>query len=214
VLADLLLAGDNALVIALVVRQLPKREQALGRLWGTIGAVWLRLVFIFIVGSLQRVPLVSALGGAILLWVAWKLLAQPAPGADSKELRAGNSLGEAIRIIVIADVSMSLDNVFAIAGLAEGDMVLVIAGIVLTIPLVVFGSALLSRVLTRLPWLVWLGGGMLAYIAGTMILEDTEVQRLFGVPEQIAWHPLGLGLGVAYAAFGAWSAGRSRRASR
>jgi YjbE family integral membrane protein len=211
VLADLLLAGDNALVIALVVRQLPKREQALGRLWGTIGAVWLRLVFIFIVGSLQRVPLVSALGGAILLWVAWKLLAQPAPGADSKELRAGNSLGEAIRIIVIADVSMSIDNVFAVAGAAHGDLRMAALGVAISIPMIVWGSNLLGRLMGAHPWVVWLGGGVLGWVAGALILEDRRVVEWSGGQEHSEPHPLQIALAVGCTLFGWWGH-RVRRA--
>ena len=210
VMVDLLLAGDNALVIALAVRTLPKREQRLGRLWGTFGAVGLRLVFIALITYLLAVPLLKAIGGLLLLWVAWKLLPKNTPHGEAApadgKVQAGSSLGQAVRIIIIADVSMSLDNVLAVAGTADGNMVLVIAGIALTIPLVVWGSALLSMLMNRLPWLVWLGGGVLGYVAGTLVLEDARIQHWFGTPGNVHLHPLPFALAAFFVAMGWWRA--------
>jgi YjbE family integral membrane protein len=210
VMIDLLLAGDNAIVIALAVRTLPKREQFLGRIWGTAGAVGLRLLFIAMITYLLQVPLLQAIGGLALLWVAWKLLPSkehhhPAEGGDGK-VKAGSSLGEAIRIIIIADVSMSLDNVLAISATAHGDMVLVIAGIALTVPLVVWGSSLLTVLLNRLPWLVWIGGGVLGYVAGTLLVEDPKIHEWFGKPGNPHLHPIPLGLGAVFILLGWWRA--------
>jgi predicted tellurium resistance membrane protein TerC len=189
VVIDLLLAGDNAIVIAMAVRLLPKKEQMLGRVWGTVGAV-------------------------ALLWVAWKLLPsppRPQPADDAERKHIGGTLGEAIRIIVVADVSMSLDNVLAVAGIADGDLLLVISGIALTIPLVVWGSALLSVLMTRLPFLVWIGCGVLGYVAGMLLVEDREIQKWCGDSGDPHLHPIAFGLAALFIGLGWW---RSRRARR
>src|SRR5262245_35056080 len=123
ILIDLTLAGDNALVIALAVRTLPPRHQFVGRVWGTVGAVVLRLIFIAIATALLRIPFVQVVGGVLLLWIAVKLVSQQEKG--EAHVRQGSSLREAIWIIVVADAVMSLDNVLAVAGTAQGDLVLV-----------------------------------------------------------------------------------------
>ena len=214
VMVDLLLAGDNAIVIALAVRSLPPKDQFRGRLWGTAGAVGLRLFFIAIISWLLAIPLLQAIGGTLLIWVAWKLLAPPPTGehdvvvdGDGKhQVRAGTHLWEAVKIIIIADVTMSLDNVLAIAGTAHGDMTLVVAGIALTIPLVVWGSKILSVLMERFRWLVWVGGGILGYVAGTLMVEDPKVCEWFGKPANAHLHPLPLALGVAFCLIGWWRA--------
>jgi YjbE family integral membrane protein len=215
VVVDLLLAGDNAIVIAMAVRLLPKKEQMLGRLWGTVGAVGLRIVFIALISHLLEVPLLRALGGLALLWVAWKLLPSPPrpqpDTADAERKRIGGTLGEAVRIIVIADVSMSLDNVLAVAGVADGDLVLVISGIALTIPLVVWGSALLSVLMTRLPFLIWFGCGVLGYVAGMLLVEDREIQKWFGDSGDPHLHPIAFGLAALFIGLGWWRSRHVRR---
>jgi YjbE family integral membrane protein len=221
VLLDLLLAGDNALVIAMAVRLLPPREQRLGRLWGTFGAVALRIVFLALADRLFEVPLLRAAGGLLLFWVAWKLLSPkehgplpPAaaqatdPAAPAPGTRAGRSLVEAVRIIVLADVSMSLDNVLAVTGVAQGHLGTASLGIALSIPIVIWGSALLGRVMQHHAWIVWLGGGVLGHVAGTLLLEDDVVTRWIGEVGRPAWHPLSIGLGVAFAAYGFWASRR------
>jgi YjbE family integral membrane protein len=173
VLIDLVLAGDNALVIALAVRTLPAREQFWGRIWGSAGAVLLRLAFIKIVTFLLSIPLLQLAGGLVLVWIAIKLV-RPCHEEEGPA-RAGSSLREAIQIIIVADVAMSLDNVIAIAGAEQGDMVLVTFGLLLSLPLVVWGSGLLARLMNRFRWIIWLGGGVLGYVAGKMILKDPWV---------------------------------------
>ena len=173
VLIDLVLAGDNALVIALAVRSLPSREQFWGRVWGTLGAVILRVAFVAAVSALLRIPLLQLVGGLVLIWIAVKLVRPAAP--DEEHVRSGTSLREAVRIIIIADVAMSLDNVIAIAGAAKGDMKLVVFGLLLSLPLVVWGSGLLAKLMNRFRWIIWLGGGVLGYVAGEMILKDPWV---------------------------------------
>ena len=178
ILIDLTLAGDNALVIALAVRTLPKRQQFFGRLWGTAGAVVLRLAFIVVATWLLAIPLLQAVGGVLLVWIALRLVRQNAEIAG--HVRQGATLREAIWIIMIADAAMSLDNVLAVAAAAHGDLLLVVVGIGLSLPLVVWGSALLAWLMNRLTWIVWLGGGVLGYFAGDMMLRDQAVERWLG----------------------------------
>ena len=187
VLIDLALAGDNALVIALAVRTLPKRQQLLGRLWGTAGAVLLRLAFIAIISYLLRIPLLQAVGGILLVWIAIKLVRQEEAGGEG-HVRHGTTLLEAIWIIVVADVVMSLDNVIGVAGAAEGDMRLVIFGIGLSIPIVVWGSGVLATLMNRYPWIILIAAGILGEVAGKMIVHDVMVVRHLGdVPDGVEW---------------------------
>ena len=213
VVIDLTLAGDNALVIALAVRTLPPRQQFLGRLWGTGGAVALRVLFIAAATLLLWIPLLHLLGGLLLLWIAVKLVSQDA--ADEAHVRHGASLAEAVWIILIADVAMSLDNVVAVAAAARGDLLLVTFGISLSIPVVVWGSGILARLMTRAPWIVWLGGGVLGYVAGEMALRDRIVQGWLGARVAAALErPVPLVLGVALTVLGWWFDRAARRTDR
>ncbi len=178
VILDLCLAGDNALVIALAVRRLPARQQFWGRIWGTAGAVVLRVVFIAAVSWLMRIPLLRLAGGVVLLWIAFRLLREDG-GSDAK-VRQGGTLKEAIGIIILADVVMSLDNVLAIAGAAQGDLVLVVFGLLLSLPLVVWGSGLLARLMVRFRPIIWVGAGVLGFVAAEMILKDEAVLDWLG----------------------------------
>ena len=208
VLIDLALAGDNALVIALAVRTLPRRQQLLGRIWGTAGAVGLRLAFIAIITYLLGIPLLQVAGGVVLVWIAIKLVRQ-SDGAGEGHVRHGTSLPEAIWIIIVADVVMSLDNVIGVAGAAEGDMRLVVFGIGLSIPIVVWGSGLLARLMNRYPWIILIAGGILGEVAGKMILHDHFVlTRVGDVPDVLEW-ALRLGLAGGVVLIG-WLASRRR----
>src|SRR5262249_28837153 len=158
---NLLLSGDNAVVIALAVRALPRRERLLGQIWGTVGAVVLRLVFVAAVSVLLRIPFVRGVGGVVLVWIAIKLV-QPSEQAEGGD-RHGTSFWGAVWIIIAADVTMSLDNVLAIAGAARGDMLLVGVGIASSLPFVVWGSGVLANLMNRHAWIIWLGGGILGY---------------------------------------------------
>jgi YjbE family integral membrane protein len=209
-LLNLLLSGDNALVIALAVRALPKRKRVLGQVWGAVGAVALRLVFVALVSLLLRVPFLQFVGGLLLLWIAARLVRPDGEGAD---VRHGASLREAIWIIIVADVTMSLDNVLAIAAAAHGDLVLVMFGIGLSLPIVVWGAGLLAYLMNRYGWIVWIGGGVLGYVAGQMILEDALVGRGLGEAGGVFHRAVPLTLGVLVAALGWWQA-RGRRRHR
>lgn len=178
VLLDLLLAGDNALVIALATRTLPARQQFLGRVLGTIGAVVLRLVFVAAITWLLMLPLLRFLGGLILVWIAYKLVHQP-PNHEV-HVRKGATLREAVGIIILADVVMSFDNVMAISGVARGDLLLVGFGLLLSLPLVVWGSGLLARLMDRFPLIIWLGGGVLGWVAVKMMFDDPLIVEWLG----------------------------------
>lgn len=209
VVIDLTLAGDNALVIALAVRTLPRRQQLLGRLWGTAGAVGLRLGFIAVATVLLRVPLLQLAGGLLLLWIAVKLVRQETEGGDT-HVRQGTTLRDAVWIIIVADAVMSLDNVLAVAAAAHGDLLLVVFGIALSLPLVIWGSGILARLMTRFGWIIWAGGGILGYVAGEMMLEDPALRRWLG--EMVGMlGVLPIVLGAAMAALGWWFAQNGRK---
>jgi YjbE family integral membrane protein len=209
VILDLTLAGDNALVIALAVRTLPPRQQFWGRVWGSAGAVVLRLAFITVITYLLRIPLLQFVGGLLLVWIAVKLVRQ-VDGGDGDDAhgkaRRGTSLFEAVWIIIVADVVMSLDNVLAVAAAAHGDLVLVIFGIAFSLPLVVWGSGILARLMGRFPWIIWLGGGILGYVAGEMMLKDRVVTGWLGHATEVLHYPLPIALGVVIAVLGWWLA--------
>jgi YjbE family integral membrane protein len=212
IIIDLTLAGDNALVIALAVRNLPPRQQLHGRIWGTAGAVGLRLFFIFIATFFLRIPYLQLIGGLLLVWIAIKLVRQQGGegGGESHHVRHGTSLAEAIWIIIVADAIMSLDNVLAVAAAAHGDMGLVIFGIGLSIPIVVWGSGLLARLMNRFAWIIWVGGGILGYVAVEMMLHDKGLAPWIG-PEQPAWGKAGsLALAVIVTLLGWWFARTAR----
>ena len=190
------------MVIALAVRSLPAREQFLGRVFGTLGAVVLRLLFVFVITQLLRVPFLQLVCGLLLIWIAVKLVR---PGhADDGKVRSGSTLKEAIGVIILADVVMSLDNVVAIAAAAQGDLVLVIFGLLLSIPLVVWGSGLLARLMNRFPLIIWLGGGVLGFVAVDLILRDDWVAALLGGRLAAMHHTAPYVCGTVIAALGWW----------
>jgi YjbE family integral membrane protein len=206
---DLTLAGDNALVIALSTRTLPRHQQALGRIWGSLGGIVLRLLFIALVTHLLEIPLAQLTAGIVLIWIALKLVRRDT-GVDGR-VRQGTSLVEAIWIIIGADVAMSFDNVLAVAAAAEGNYLLVVFGISLSLPLVLWGSGLLAHLMDRRPEVIWLGGGILGYVAGTMMLRDTAVLGWLGdTVRHTLRYPLPLAVGVTITALGWWSAGLAR----
>jgi YjbE family integral membrane protein len=174
---NLILSGDNAVVIAMAARTLDGRQRRQAILWGAAGAVILRLIFAAVVVYLLEIPFLQVVGGLVLVWIAWKLVHADTGEADEEDdkMRAGESVWEAIRIIVIADAVMSLDNVIALVGASGGDFVLLSIGLATTIPLVVFGAALLAFLLDRFPVLVYAGAGLLVYIAVEMLFQDVAL---------------------------------------
>ena len=180
VVIDLSLAGDNALVIAMAVLSLPPRQRIIGLIGGTVGAVVLRIVLIAVITQILLIPFLQALGGLVLVWIAIKLVRQDASDTKGHKVREVATLWEAIGIIIVADLIMSLDNVLAVAATAHGDLTLVLFGIGLSIPIVICGSSLLARLMDRFRWIVWLGGGVLGWVAGDLAITDTLVRASIG----------------------------------
>lgn len=170
---DLLLSGDNAIVIAMAVRSLPEKQRKVGIWLGCGAAVGLRILFAVVVSYLLNIPFLKVVGALLLLWIAIKL----AKGEEEShsEIEASDNLWKAVRTIAIADAVMSLDNVLAIAAAARGHFELFIFGLLLTIPLIIFGANMLSKVLERFPILVWFGAALLGWIAGEMLISDIAV---------------------------------------
>jgi YjbE family integral membrane protein len=167
---DIVLGGDNAVVIALACRRLPEHQRKLGIFWGVFGAIILRVVLIFFALSLLAIPYLKIVGAALLLWIGIKLL-QPEPEGEH-EISASTTLIGAIKTIIVADAVMSVDNVIAIAGAAKDDMGLVIFGLVVSVPIIVWGSQLVMKVMDRYPVMIAIGAGLLGWIAGDMIVSD------------------------------------------
>jgi YjbE family integral membrane protein len=170
---DLLLSGDNAVVIALAVRSLPEKQRKVGIWLGAGAAVGLRIIFAVIVSYLLNIPFLKVVGALLLFWIAIKL----AKGEEEAhgDVAASDNLWKAVRTIAIADAVMSLDNVLAIAAAARGHFELFVFGLLLTIPLIIFGARMLSTILERYPILIWLGAALLGWIAGEMLLSDIAV---------------------------------------
>ena len=203
VVIDLSLAGDNALVIAMAVLSLPPRQRMIGLIGGTVGAVVLRIVLIAVITQILLIPFLQALGGLVLVWIAIKLVRQDASDTKGHKVREVATLWEAIGIIIVADLIMSLDNVLAVAATAHGDLTLVLFGIGLSIPIVICGSSLLARLMDRFRWIVWLGGGVLGWVAGELAITDTLVRASIGSWDSIL-HWLLPGLLAATAVMLGW----------
>jgi len=167
---DIVLAGDNAVVIALACRSLPPRQRMAGIILGAGVAVLLRIFFTVIIQYLLEVQYLKLIGGFLLFWIAIKLLTSEE--GSEENVKSGTNLFESVRIVAIADLVMSLDNMLAIAAAAGGDTYLIIFGLALSIPLVVAGSTLIMTLLTRFPILVWAGAALLGWIAGELIATE------------------------------------------
>ena len=170
---NILLSGDNALVIAMACRGLDPRRRLWGMIFGAAAAVVLRIVFTSIVATLMALPYLKLAGGLALLVIAAKLLV---PDEDEDDVESASHLWAAVQIVVVADIVMSLDNVIAIAAAANGSLPLLILGLAISVPLIVAGAALIMALLTRLPILVWGGAALLGWIAGTVIATDPGVE--------------------------------------
>ena len=168
---DILLGGDNAVVIALACRKLPETQRKRGIFWGVFGAIALRVVLIFFALQLLALPYVKIVGALLLLWIGIKLL-QPEDEDGHGHIEGSAHLFGAIKTIIVADAVMSLDNVIAVAGAAKGDIGLVVFGILISIPIIVWGSHLVIRLVDRFPSVILLGGAVLAWTAYTMIVRE------------------------------------------
>jgi YjbE family integral membrane protein len=175
ILINIVLSGDNAVVIAMASRNVPKKQQKKAIFWGTFGAIILRLIFAVAIIYLLDVPFVTFIGGLLLVYIAIKLLI----GDDEENLReGGSSLFSAVKTIMIADAVMSLDNVLAIAGAAEGNLVGIIIGVIISIPIVVFGSQLILKAMENYPIISYAGAGILSWTAGEMIVGEPKFEPI------------------------------------
>jgi YjbE family integral membrane protein len=208
---DLLLAGDNAVVIAMAARNLEGSNRRKAIILGAGGAVVLRLIFAAIITYLLLIPFLQAAGGLLLLWIAWKLVNED-PNEEEK-VQAGESTWEAVKIIILADVVMSLDNVIALVGVSGGNLLLLAAGIALTIPLVIFGSALLTSLLSHFPILVYAGAGLLVYIAVEMLFQDVFLHDYLEPLANIEWL-IGVGTAAIFTAIAWLWMRRTRKAAQ
>lgn len=175
ILIDILLAGDNAIVIGMAARNLPAHLQKKAIFWGTFGAIALRLIMAFLfVEAINNIPALRLVGGLLLLWIGYKLVA----GDDSEyNVEAKDNLRAAITTIVIADGIMGIDNVLGVVGAAGGDMMLVAGGMLITVPIIVYGSTLFVKIIERFPIILYVGGGILAWVGAAMSLEDNLIKH-------------------------------------
>jgi YjbE family integral membrane protein len=182
VIIDLILAGDNAVVIAMAVRSLPQKQRLKGIIYGSLAAVALRVLFTFFVAHLLVFNYIKLVGGLVIIWIAIKLFVEDEEAAATHKEVA--SLWHAVRLIVIADITMALDNMLAVGAASHGNLYLLIFGLGLSIPFVVFASSLLSMLMEKYPVIIYIGAALLGKIGGEMIITDPVVSR-FIVPTQL-----------------------------
>lgn len=206
---DLILSGDNAVVIALAVRNLEGKTRRRAILLGTFGAVALRLLFAAVVTYLLQIPFLQVAGGLLLLWIAWRLVLDNS--GEQESVTAGEGVWQAVRIIVVADVVMSLDNVVALVGVSGGNLWLLLFGIALTIPLIIYGSRFLSDLMNRFGWIVYAGAGVLVFVAVEMIFKDRVVSGFTGETLHALERPLAVVVALCFVGLAwIWSRRRGR----
>ena len=209
IFADLLLSGDNAVIIALACRGLPEHQRRWGIVLGSGVAVLLRVIFVGVIAQLMLLPYLHLIGGLALLVIAAKLIVPDEP--DRNEIHAVGHLLRAVMIIAVADIVMSLDNVIAIAALAQGNLLLLIIGLAVSIPLIMVGATLISALLDRFPILIWAGAALLGWVAGGVIATDPAVAKyltsVFGgaIARETELAAASAGALLAVSAGGLWS---------
>jgi len=174
VVINILLSGDNAVVIALACRNLPLAQRRWGVFWGAIGAIVLRILLTFFAVSLLKLSWLKIIGGALLVWICVKLIAEEG-GEGDHEVKASERLLAAVRTVIMADIVMSIDNVLGVAAAAKGSLLLLVFGLVVSVPLVIGGAQLIMRLIERYPVLIIAGGGLLGFVAGELIVEDSAI---------------------------------------
>jgi YjbE family integral membrane protein len=211
IVINILLSGDNAVVIALACRNLPNKQRRLGIFWGVIGAVVLRIILTFFAVQLLLLPYLQLVGGALLVWIGIKLVAEDE--GDGPVLAASDRLFSAVRTVIVADLVMSIDNVIGVAGAAKGSLLLLVFGLVVSIPLVVVGSQVILKLIERFSWVVIAGGGLLGYIAGEIATSDTAVRPWIDANASIL-HRVAPAVGVVVVVVvGGWLMRRNRSAA-
>ena len=211
ILIDLVLAGDNAIVIALAARSLPSHLQKKAIIWGTVGAIVVRSVMTVGVVWLLKIPGLMLVGGVGLIWIAYKLLADQ--GGGEHEGPVVNTFWGAMKTIVIADALMGVDNVLGVAGAAHGAFDLVVIGLVISVPIVVFGSTMVLKLVERFPIIIKLGAAVLAITAAKMIVSEQLLDAVFDPPDLIhtaaRWGTYVLAIAIVLG--GGWWASRRQR---
>jgi len=204
---NIILSGDNAVVIALAARSLPPKQQRMAIIWGSGAAVVLRIVLTFVAAYLLKLPYLQIIGGLLLLWIGFQLLSGE-EGEEEGETKAYGSLSAAVRTILIADLVMSLDNVIAVALAAKGNFTLLVLGLAISIPLVVFGSTLMIKLMERFPVIITLGAALIGWVAGDAISHDVALKSVF---ENNAYLAYGLkaGCAVFVVVVGKWLAAKA-----
>ena len=182
ILIDLVLAGDNAIVIALAARNLPKHLQKKAIIWGTVGAIGVRTLMTLVVVWLLKIPGLMLVGGLGLLWIAYKLIADQG-GDDGDHGPAATTFWGAMKTIIVADALMGIDNVLGVAGAAHGAMDLVVLGLLISVPIVVFGSTMVLKLVDRFPAIIYIGAAVLAWTAASMITNEPVLSQWFGTRE-------------------------------
>jgi YjbE family integral membrane protein len=213
---NILLSGDNAVVIALACRSLPPKQRFWGIILGAGAAVVLRILFTVIIAQIMAVPFLKLVGGALLLWIAVKLLV-PSEEADESSVKAGDTLMRAVWLVTVADIVMSLDNVIAIAAAAETaaarvdvlhalsiKTTLIVFGLATSVPLIIAGSALLVALLNRFPILVWFGAALLGWVAGEIMIKDAAVIGWLGEETVERLHLWAAGIGALFVVAVGW----------
>lgn len=183
IVIDLVLSGDNAIVIGLAARNLPKEHQKKVIFWGTFGAIAIRSLLTLVVVWLLKIPGLLLVGGALLIWIAYKLLVEE----KEHNMKAEASLWAAVKTIIVADTVMGLDNVLAVAGAAHGSFVLVLLGLLISVPIVIWGSTLILKWVERFPAIIYIGSGVLAWTASKMIVDEPFLKGYFEENPLLKW---------------------------
>ena len=214
IMIDILLGGDNAVVIALACRNLPEKQRLKGVLWGTAGAIILRVILIAFALTLLAIPYLKIIGALLLAWVAIRLLVPEEEGHGN--IQSSATLWAAVKTIIIADLVMSLDNVIAIAGAAQlaspdHQLGLVIFGLVVSIPIIIWGSTIILKLIDRFPSIVTFGAGLLGWIAGGLMVTDIAYVEHFGEPSNLAHYGAQIAGAVLIILVGKWMASRAQK---
>jgi YjbE family integral membrane protein len=175
VMIDIMLGGDNAVVIALACRRLPEHQRNKGIFWGVFGAIAARAIFLFFAVTLLTVPALKIIGALLLLWIGVKMIV-PEGHDEEGNIEGGTTLWSAVKTVVIADAVMSLDNVIAVAAASKDSWTLAVLGVLISIPIVVWGSKLVLKLMDRFPWVIVLGAALLGWIAGEMMVGDVLIK--------------------------------------
>ncbi len=212
IMIDLLLSGDNAVVIALACRNLPPEQRKKGVMFGVGGAIGLRIVLTFFAVGLLSLPYLKVIGALMLLWIGVKLILPEDDGHGEDKIKADTHFLGAVKTIIIADFVMSLDNVLGVAAAAHGNVWLLVFGLLVSIPMIAWSSQLVLKLIDRFPFIIYLGGGLLGYVAGEMLVSDKMLADLLEHAPHILHMLLPVACAVLVVILGLWLAARKAAA--